>query len=233
MIERLLKSVAQRRGRRVAKPGARGRISRRDTASSVTRARIVDAAIETLKRDGFAGASARAIARTGGFNQALIFYHFGSINDLLMAALDETSSRRMASYRDAVRGATSLPELIAVAGTIYRDDLGSGHIKVLAELIGAASAVPDLGQQISTRIEPWTHLARDAIEGVMKDSPIATLVPVNELAHAVVALYLGMELLTNLDGDRSKAEALFHRATLVAPLLSVLLPDPTPTPGRI
>ena len=40
-----------------------------------------------------------------------------------------------------------------------------------------------------------------------------------------------MELLTNLDGDRSTAEALFNRAALLAPMLSALFPGPTQAGG--
>jgi len=215
----------------VAKPGTKGRPPGAKGGGRATRAQFVEATIETLKREGFAGASARAIARTGGLNQSLIFYHFGSINDLFLAALDETSARRMESYRAAVDGARSLAELVDSAARIYREDLESGHIKVLAELIGAASAVAGMGRQISERIAPWTHLAREAIQRVVGASPAAALLPPEELAHAVVALYLGMELLTNLDGDRSTAEALFNRAALLAPMLSALFPGPTQAGG--
>jgi AcrR family transcriptional regulator len=48
--------------------------------------RIAEAALATLKAHGFAGASARAIAHVGGFNQALIFYHFGSVQNALLGA---------------------------------------------------------------------------------------------------------------------------------------------------
>ncbi|MGD0455999.1 MAG: TetR family transcriptional regulator, partial [Solirubrobacteraceae bacterium] len=53
-----------------------------------TKLKIAEAALETLKQRGFAGASAREIAGVGGFNQALIFYHFGSVQKALLAALD-------------------------------------------------------------------------------------------------------------------------------------------------
>ena len=43
---------------------------------------------------GFAGASARAIAPRASFNQALIFYHFGSVRNPLLAVLDLISERR-------------------------------------------------------------------------------------------------------------------------------------------
>ena len=46
------------------------------------------AARTSLRTDGIMGASARVIARHGDFNQALIFYHFGSLNDLFIAVLD-------------------------------------------------------------------------------------------------------------------------------------------------
>src|SRR5207249_1839872 len=80
LLERTLKSYAQKRERtrEVAKPGTKGRPPGAKGGGRATRAQFVEATIETLKREGFAGASARAIARTGGFNQSLIFYHFGS-----------------------------------------------------------------------------------------------------------------------------------------------------------
>src|SRR5437764_14876809 len=97
-----------------------------------TRKRIVEAAIETLKAEGFAGTSARAVARTGGFNQALVFYHFGSMTELLLAALDETAARRMTRYREALAEVNDLPRLLELAGRIYQEDLDAGHMSVLA-----------------------------------------------------------------------------------------------------
>src|SRR5205807_2413899 len=75
---------------------------------------IVDATLETLRQRGFAGATSRAIARTGGFNQALVFYHFGSLENLLVAALERTSEERLARYRAAVAEVATLDELIPV-----------------------------------------------------------------------------------------------------------------------
>ena len=69
----------------------------RTIALTGTKLQIAEAALETLKTNGFAGASARTIAHTGGFNQALIFYHFGSVQNALLAALDLISERRSPS----------------------------------------------------------------------------------------------------------------------------------------
>ncbi len=191
-----------------------------------TREQIVEAALETLKTEGYAGASARAIARRGGFNQALIFYHFGTLNRLFLAALDHTSEQRMARYREAVAGATTLEHMLEVAFRIYREDLDAGHVRVFSELIAASMAHPELKPEIAARTEPWIAFARDAIDKVIAGSPFATDLPTRQLAFAVVAFYCGVNLLSTLDEDRSDTEALFRTARSLAPLVSALLQVP-------
>ena len=74
----------------MARSGAkRGVGSRSSTGSEETRRALVRGAIEALRDEGFSGASAREIARRAGCNQGLVFYHFGSVTNLLLAALDE------------------------------------------------------------------------------------------------------------------------------------------------
>src|ERR1700734_1439816 len=80
---------------------------------------IAEAALETLKANGFAGASARAIAHVGGFNQALIFYHFGSVQNALLAALDLISERRLDDYGPAFETARTPSVLLRLVRVIY------------------------------------------------------------------------------------------------------------------
>lgn len=188
-----------------------------------TRQRIVEAALQTLKDKGFAATSARAIAATGSFNQALVFYHFGTVNDLLLAALDRSSEDRMARYRAAVDGVTSLPELLRVAAEVYREDLSGDHVVVLAELITGASSAPELGPQIAARLEPWIAFTEEALTRVLGQSPLPGMVPTRDLAFGIVSLYLGAAMLTRLAGDPSGAESLVTSGTTVAGLLAGVL----------
>ena len=196
-----------------------------------TKDRIVEAAIETLTREGYAGTSARAIAATGGFNQALIFYHFGSVRDLMIAALDRTSALRMAAYRSAAEAASDLVQLTGVAGRIYREDLASGHVKVMVELIAGASSDPALAPEIVARIEPWIRFAREEAERIGAGSPLAALVPPDDAAYAIVALFLGLELLNHLEGDTARTEHLFEVANGLAAMVTDLGLMPPPTGG--
>src|SRR5579864_8455244 len=195
----------------------------RDELPATTKERIVAAALETLKEEGFAGTSARAIARRGNFNQALIFYHFGTLNDLLLAALDRTSAERMARYREAVRSPGTIEDRIRMATDLYREDLETGHITVISELIAGSLARPDLGPEVVARMEPWVELVEEVLADVLAESPLAGLIQPRPLAFGVIALYLGVDLLSHLDQDHSRADALFETAGRLAPLLMPVL----------
>jgi AcrR family transcriptional regulator len=175
--------------------------------------------LETLKEEGFAGTSARAIARRGNFNQALIFYHFGTLNDLLLAALDRTSAERMARYREALGTPGTIENRIRMATELYREDLRTGHITVISELIAGSLARPDLGPEVVARMEPWVELVEEVLSDLLAGSFGGFIQP-RPLAFGIIALYLGVDLLSHLDHDHSRAEALFETAGRLAPLLS-------------
>ena len=189
------------------------------TKTSPTRDKIVAAALQTMRTAGFTGASARTIAARGDFNQALVFYHFGSVHNLLLAALDATSKQRMERYEAVVAGVRSLPEMVRVAREIYQEDLESGHITVLSEMIAGSITDPDLGPQVAARMQPWIDFAARTIERAVEGTPFADLLPARDLAFAIVAFYIGVDLRTALDGDRARAENLFTMAQNLLPLV--------------
>lgn len=193
-------------------------------ASGGTKATIVEAALVTLRARGFAGASAREIARTGQFNQALIFYHFGSVKNVLLAGLDLVSERRMTAYGPALEAAGTLAELAALAADIYREDLENGYVTVLGEMVAGAVADPELGREVVARIEPWIEMVQGKIQSLAAGSMFEPLIPSGDLAFAIVALYLGVDMLSHLDKDRSRAESLLALAARIAPLAQPLLP---------
>src|SRR5262245_23623469 len=109
---------------------------------------IVKAALETLREDGFAGASSRAIARRGGFNQALIFYPFGSVDSALMAATAQLSDERLARYREVVEPIGTLEELVPAMADLWKEDEAAGHVRVVAQVIAGSANRPELARQV-------------------------------------------------------------------------------------
>jgi AcrR family transcriptional regulator len=206
----------------MAKPGSKPGSGTAGSAAE-TRAALIRGAIDALRDTGYAGASAREIARRAGCNQALIFYHFGSVDGLLLAALDEVSAARLTKYQAAVqRSGSTLSELVKTARSVFDEDLDRGYVAVLAAMMAGAQSSPALGAEVAARLAPWREFAAESLQPFLGSTPLAGMIHGNEIAHAVVALYLGLEMLASLDGDRAAALTLFDRAQRAASLLDML-----------
>jgi AcrR family transcriptional regulator len=179
----------------------------------------MEATLETLKKEGFPGATSRVIARRGDFNQALIFYHFGTLDGLLLAALDKTSEERLRRYREAVAKAGTPQELAEVAARIYSEDRDRGHMTVVSQMIAGSVARPELAREMLARMEPWIDLAEQVLAKALSGVPAAQAMPLRDLAYALATFYLGLNLLTHLDEDRERTEALVSQLQILAPLL--------------
>ena len=209
--------------------GARRSAGQSQARSGETRQGLVEAAIDALRDVGFAGASARAIASRAGSTQSQVFYHFGTVVDLLLAALDEVSERRMKIYAPLLESATSPSELLETARTVILSDLESGDLKVLVEMVAGAQTVPGLAEKVAERLTPWYAFAEAAVNKASAGSPLRSLLPVGDIAHAVVAGILGLELLASLDADRTRATALLDHAAGIALLMSAMPSSSRPT----
>ena len=211
-----------------------GSASRPRAKTEDTRQALVHAAKDVLRHEGFSAATARNIAARAGCNQALVFYHFGSVVNLLLAALDEVSKERRERYGAALAEISRPSQLVELAARVFAEDLDTGDVALLVEMIAGASSTPGLGAEVKARVAPWSQFAATALDSVVKDSAVATVVSAEEVAHAVVALYLGLELLSHLDGDRSPALALFERARRFAGLADLIAgaPQESVAPGK-
>lgn len=198
-----------------------------------TRARLVAAALETVRTEGIAGVSARAIARTGGFNQALIFYHFGSVDGLLVAASAAESDRRAALYREELAEVATLPDLVRVARRLHHEEAAHGSVAVLTQMLAGAATSPELRAGVRDGFGPWLEVVEAAVERVLAGTPLAGVVAPADLTYAISSLYLGIELLTGLEDDDARAQGLLDALDGVSTLVQAFLgtpPAPPPSP---
>jgi AcrR family transcriptional regulator len=195
-----------------------------------TRARIMAAALRALRAGGIAGISARTIARHGGFNQALIFYHFGSVAGLLVAVARSESERRSALYAAALRDVSSLSELVAVARHLHDEEFETGGVAALTQMLAGAVGSDELARGIGDALEPWTTLVGETIERLLAGTAYAEILPPEDLTAAVTALFLGIELYTGLDPNVA-GSTLFTTIESIAALVDGML-RATPPAGR-
>jgi AcrR family transcriptional regulator len=206
-----------------AAPRKRGRGADPDQ----TRQALVDAAFETLRHDGFRGATARAIAERAHCNQATIYYHFGGIPPLLIAALRASSQRRLDRYRAALTDLSTAAEVLASLTDLHDEDVASGHLDVMVELVGGITAEPELRAGIESCIREWLDFVSERIATTMAGTPLGPLVPVAEVADLVFSLVIGLEMRTKIDGD----EARFTRIANLAQLMVAVITGMAGGPG--
>jgi AcrR family transcriptional regulator len=189
-----------------------------------TRQRILHAAIRTLAAEGYARSTARAIAATGGFAPGAIDYHFADLDELFVATARFTSEARLARYRAEIDGVTGAVELVGRLRALYDEDAAEGHIAAVQELIAAANTSGRLAAEVRALTAVWQDFAAEAIRRLIEGTPFAALVPVREAATAAVAAYLGIEMLSHLDADRTKPAAMFDAAERAAAMFDALRP---------
>lgn len=188
------------------------------------RARIVDAALQTLRAEGYAGVSIRTIAAAGSFSPALILYHFGSVDGLLLAVLDRVSSDRLTRYAAQLRDVSSLSTLSAALEDLYAEDLELGQLTAVQEIVGAMAFDAQLGQAIASRMQPWMTFAEQLATRIVAGSPLAGLVDPGVIGSAVIALYMGLEIVARMQGgDTSGSRALVATLSETAPWIDRLL----------
>jgi AcrR family transcriptional regulator len=197
--------------------------SRRTTSSDETKARILTATIETLKDDGLLGLTARGIARKGGFNQALIYYHYGSITEAVLAGIGRMSEDRIERYQGRLEGMRTLTEIAEVAAALHHEDVEAGNMTVLTQVLAASAADPELRAGLFERFAPWNQLVEEAVQRVLDGTPFAGVISVPDVAFAASSLFIGIELYAYLDPDPEREQSLFATITGIARLVDTLL----------
>src|SRR5690606_28482324 len=131
--------------------------------SGETKSKILDAAFRRLAQEGYAALSVREIARDAGVNHALINYHFGSKDQLVIEVLDAANRRLLARQTEMYRAPGSFAEKWAEARRFYEGDLASGFVRVQYELWAASLSDPVLREKFAPRMLAWRQVVRDAV----------------------------------------------------------------------
>ncbi len=187
---------------------------------TTTREKLLDATLRVVVEQGIAKASARAIATEAGVNQALVFYHFGSVDELLAAACDHGARQRIEAHRAALAEVSDFGGLVMLARTVHEQEQAAGNVALLGQLLAGSSSHPSLGPATAAGLELWASEVRGVLERLLAGGPLAGLVDVPGLARAVSASFVGLELYDGV--DPAGADDAFAALEQLARFLAVL-----------
>jgi AcrR family transcriptional regulator len=169
--------------------------------SGETATRILEAARACLLTDGYAALSTRRVADLAGVPLSQIHYHFGGKQGLILGLLDHENARLVDRQRLMYGSETPLWKRYEQACDLLEDDLDSGYVRVLQEMMAAGWSDRALGQQVLVMLQAWFNVleevareaeARFGSFGPLSPADIAGLIGLSFLGGEAVIL-LGEE----------------------------------------
>ena len=171
--------------------------------SRTTADRILAAARTRLLAEGYARMSVRKIADTAGVPMSQIQYHFGSKQGLVVALLEAEDRRLVTRQRDLYSTDAPLWKRYEQACDLLDDDLASGYVRVLQEMIAAGWSNHELGAAVRELMDGWFALLSEvARETERRHGPLGPFT-VDEAATLIGSVFFGSEALLLLGFDRN------------------------------
>ncbi len=157
---------------------------------------LLEAAKRGLRQHGYASLSTRDVAETAGVPLSQIHYHFGSKQGMILALFEYLNSqlldRQHAMFNDA---SLKLSDQWDLACDYFDEDIASGYVRVLQELIAASWADAPVAKVVRAGIMGWinllTELARRAERSFGGLGPFAA----EDVATLVSHAFMGAESL--------------------------------------
>jgi AcrR family transcriptional regulator len=167
-----------------------------------TRTRIIQAARSRLLADGYAGLSTRKVAEEAGVPLSQLHYHFGSKGGLIIALFSEENDRLLARQTEMYAQDAPLWKRYEQACDFLEDDLESGYVRVLQELVAAGWSNPEIGSAVRELLGGWIALLVEvAREAERRHGPLGPFTA-EELATLVGSAFIGSEALLLLGFER-------------------------------
>ncbi|MGW0603849.1 TetR/AcrR family transcriptional regulator [Streptomyces sp. NPDC002640] len=183
-----------------------------------TRTRLLEGTLRTLAEQGIAKVSARTVAAAAGVNQALVFYHFGSMDELLAAACRHGAEERVARYRERLAEVTSFSGLLAIGREIHEAERAAGHVALIGQMLAGAQTHARLGPATAAGLDLWITEIEQVLRRVLEATPFGAFTDPEGLARAIAASFVGLELYEGADreGAARALDALQGLADLAA-----------------
>jgi len=189
--------------------------------SSDTAGRIVSAARECLLTDGYSAMTTRRVAEKAGVPLSQIHYHFGSKDELILSLLRAENDGLLERQAEMFGQDLPLWKRWSLACDYLDEDLDSGYVRVLHEMMAAGWSSELIAKEIIVMLRGWNdvlmELAADANEAGLDFGAFR----VEEVVALTSSAFLGAESMILLgieDEGIPLRKALRRVGTLIAEL---------------
>lgn len=167
-----------------------------------TRTMILEATRRRLLAEGRGGVSTRKVADEAGVPLSQLHYHFGSKQGLMLALLEDENRRRLERQTQMYAADRPLWERYEQACDFFEDDLDSGFVRVLQEMIAQGWTDGPIAEAVRTLLVGWYELLTAvASEAEERFGPLGPFTA-REVATIIGNTFMGSEALILLGFDR-------------------------------
>lgn len=188
--------------------------ARRGRPSTGARERILAAAVETLKREGYAGLTIAKVAARAGESKALIAYHYDSKNGLIAAAgraVAEAITERVLGAIEGARTVEQLVRRIAVCTEQIADE-DPRILRVYFDLAAVSVVEPEVRRTIAAINARWREVVTERLVAA-EDGPAPRRAPAVTLLVLAGIQGLSLERIESGPGpELERARELFVRS---------------------
>jgi AcrR family transcriptional regulator len=175
-------------------------------ADPMTRTNILDGAVAVLQREGLADLSIRKVATAAGVPLSQVHYHYGSKQGLLLAVLARESERLLARQSQMYEEDVPLWKQWEEACDFYDDDLASGYVRNLQEMIAAGWSDPEVAEAVRALQMQWHELLRGVAERAAERFEWRIGLSPSDIATMVHMMWLGAESMQLLGFEEAGVE---------------------------
>lgn len=172
-----------------------------------TASRILAAARSRLLVDGYSGLSTRRVAEIAGVPLSQIHYHFGGKQGLVLSLLNHENQRLIARQRGMYGAEAPLSKRYDQACDLLDEDLDSGYVRVLQEMIAAGWSDAELATQVLSMLRSWFDVLHEvAREAEARFGPMGPLTT-DGIAGLIGLAFLGGEAVILLGDEEWSRQA--------------------------
>ena len=164
---------------------------------------LLEAAKKVLRQKGYAGLSTRDVAAVAGVPLSQIHYHFGSKQGMVLALFEHFNAqlldRQNTLFHDP---ALKISEQWDKACDYLDDDIASGYVRVLQELIAASWADAEVAKVVRAGIMGWVDLISELARKAERQFGGLGPFTADQTAALIANAFIGAESLYLLGFER-------------------------------
>jgi AcrR family transcriptional regulator len=173
-----------------------------ELSETTTAGLILAAARRCLLAQGYAAMSTRKVATEAGVPLSQVHYHFGSKGGMVLALLEDEDRRLLTRQAAMYSEEAPLWKRYEQACDFLEDDLESGYVRVLQEMIAAGWSNEEIAAKVRAMQKGWYDLLADvATQAARRFGGLGPFTP-QEIATLIFCAFIGAEAELLLGFDR-------------------------------